>query len=37
MARHVIYLDALHGRDIPMGLACTRHGFDTSISLANQV
>lgn len=38
MARHhVIYLDALHAGDIPMGLACNRHGFDTNISLANQV
>ena len=38
MARHnVIYIEALCARDIPLGLACTGHGFDTSISLANQV
>ena len=38
MVRHnVIYLNVLYARDIPMGLACTRHGFDTSISFANQV
>ena len=38
MARHnVIYIEAWCARDIPLGLACTRHGFDTSISLANQV
>ena len=38
MARHnVIYIGAWCARDIPLGLACTRHGFDTTISLANQV
>ena len=38
MARHnVIYIEAWCARDIPLGLACTRHRFDTSISLANQV
>ena len=38
MARHnVIYIEARCARDIPLGLACTRHGFDTSFSLANQV
>ena len=37
MARHnVIYIEAWCARDIPLGLACTRHGFDTSISLANR-
>ena len=36
--RHnVIYIEAWCARDIPLGLACTKHGFDTSISLANQV
>ena len=38
MAQHnVIYIEAWCARDIPLGLACTRNGFDTSISLANQV
>ena len=40
MARHnVIYIEAWCARDIPLGLAYTRHGFDTSInlSLTNQV
>lgn len=38
MARHnVIYIEAWCARDIPLGLACTRHGFDTSFSLANKV
>ena len=38
MARHnVIYIEAWYARDIPLGLACTRYGFDTSISLVNQV
>ena len=38
MARHnVIYIEAWYARDIPLGLACTRHGFDNSISVANQV
>ena len=35
MARQNI--EAWYPRDITLGLACTRHGFDTSISLANQV
>ena len=36
MARHnVIYIEAWCARDISLGLACTRHGFDSSISLAN--
>ena len=33
----VIYIEEWYARDIPLGLACTRHEFDTSISLANQV
>ena len=38
MARlNVIYIEVRYARVIPLGLACTRHGFDTSISLANQV
>ena len=38
MAGHnVIYIEVWYARDIPLGLACTRHGFDTSISLAYQV
>ena len=38
MARHnVIYIEAWCARDNSLGLACTRHEFDTSISLANQV
>ena len=38
MARHnVIYIEAWYARDIPLRLVCTRHGFDNSISLANQV
>ena len=38
MARHdVIYIEAWCARGIPLGFACTRHGFDTSISLASQV
>ena len=37
MARHVIYIEAWYARDILLGLAYTRHGFDTSIGLANQV
>ena len=38
MAQHnVIYIEAWYARDIPLGLACTRHEFDTSISLATQV
>ena len=34
---NVTYICTWYARDIPLGLACTRHGFDTSISLANQV
>ena len=30
MARHnVIYIEASYTSDIPLGLACTRHGFNT--------
>ena len=32
---NVIYIEAWYARDIPLGLACTRYGFDTSISLAS--
>ena len=34
---NVIYIEAWYARDIPLGFACTRYRFDTSISLANQV
>ena len=34
---NVIYIEAWYARDIPLGFACTRYGFDSSISLANQV